>query len=186
VVCNKSNPSDPLGVCGNPMGCKPDGDICRLQSNQCNATDNCCSGNVQQKDTCRQDALGVPRCSYAKGSACVAAGGGCASSADCCNLFPCVPNPSGAPPFVCGATACIPNAGACSTDADCCDGSHCTSGSCVGPTGSSGGSDGGGSASGDGGSTGTNCAFYGQVCTVDGDCCNGVPCSGGHCVSGIK
>lgn len=187
VACNKASPTDALGVCGNPKGCKPDGDICRLKSNQCNATDNCCSGNVQQNDNCRQDALGVPRCSYGKGSMCVPAAGGCASSADCCNLNPCVPNPSGTPAFVCAATQCVPNAGACSTDADCCDGSHCTvmagstAGTCVGPTG------GGGSASADGGSgTGGGCAFYGQVCTQGSDCCNGVPCTGGRCVSPIK
>jgi hypothetical protein len=26
------------------------------------------------------------------------------------------------------------------------------------------------------------CAEYGQVCTVSGDCCNGVPCVGGRCL----
>jgi hypothetical protein len=26
------------------------------------------------------------------------------------------------------------------------------------------------------------CAEYGQVCTVSGDCCNGVPCIGGRCL----
>ncbi len=185
VACNKANASDPLGVCGNPMGCKPDGDICRLKTNQCNATDNCCSGNVQQKDTCRQDALGVPRCSYSgKTGMCVPAAGACASSADCCNLSPCVPAAGGG--FACFGSNCVPNAGACTTDADCCSGSHCTSaaggaiGSCVGPTSGGGGTD-----AGSGGGGGGSCSFYGQTCTQTSDCCNAVPCTGGRCVSPI-
>jgi hypothetical protein len=30
------------------------------------------------------------------------------------------------------------------------------------------------------------CAEYGQVCTTNGDCCNGVPCTNGRCVYIIK
>jgi hypothetical protein len=26
------------------------------------------------------------------------------------------------------------------------------------------------------------CAGYGQVCTMNSDCCNGVPCTGGRCL----
>ena len=26
------------------------------------------------------------------------------------------------------------------------------------------------------------CAEYGQICTQDSDCCNGVPCNGGRCI----
>src|SRR5262249_52708439 len=81
-----------VGVCENPQGCKPNGDICRLQANECNATDECCSGNVQQNDTCHQDILGVPRCSYANkndAGTCVPSNGACSTSADCCNIKPC-------------------------------------------------------------------------------------------------
>ena len=170
-VCNKASPSDPVGVCSNPTGCKPNGDICRLQTNQCNATDECCSGNVQQKNTCHQDNLGVPRCSYAGDAGCLPTGGQCASSADCCNLNPCVPDGDGG--FTCYPQNCVPTAGACTNDSDCCPGGHCyiqggqTSGTCQ-PY-SDAGTDGGG------------CAAYGQLCSTSGDCCNGVPCTNGRC-----
>ena len=188
VKCNKANVNDPVGVCSNPNGCKPNGDICRLQTNQCNATDNCCSGNVQQFDTCRQDSIGVPRCSYKGGDAgaCVPSGQACSSSADCCNLSPCVPNINGPnPPFVCYQNACVPASGPCTTSADCCPGNNCfiqqgqTSGSCKPfvppPPPSDGGTV-------DGGTDAGTCSTYGQICTTSGDCCNGVPCTGGRCV----
>ncbi len=176
--CSKANLSDPVGICSNPSGCKPDGDICRLKTNQCNATDNCCSGNVQQFNTCHQDLLGVPRCSYKKGDPCVPSNGGCSSSADCCNLNPCVPNMNGNPPFVCYPTACVPKQGPCTTSADCCPGNTCyipnnaTTGSCqplVPPPNP------------DGGMTPPPCSLYGQTCSTTGDCCNGVPCNSGRC-----
>jgi len=175
-TCQKANSSDPTGVCSNPTGCKPNGDICRLQSNQCNATDNCCSGNVQQYDTCKQDNLGIPRCSYPGDAGCIpaSADAGCSSAADCCNLNPCVPNPDDAgPPFTCYPQNCVPASGACTTDADCCPGGHCyiqsghTSGTCIAP-------DAGTDAS-------TPCALYGQTCQQSSDCCNGVPCTNGRC-----
>ncbi len=174
-VCNKANPNDPVGVCSNPSGCKPNGDICRLQTNQCNATDNCCSGNVQQNDTCHQDSLGVPRCSYAGDAGCIPvdAGTQCASSADCCNLNPCVPIGDGG--FTCYPQNCVPTNGVCTTDSDCCPGGHCyipggqTSGTCTPPTTDAGT---------DGGCT----SFYGQTCTTAADCCNGIPCTNGRCV----
>jgi hypothetical protein len=170
-VCNKASPTDAVGVCSNPTGCKPNGDICRLQTNQCNATDNCCSGNVQQYDTCKQDNLGVPRCSYAGDAGCIPVGAdaGCASSADCCNLNPCVPDGNGG--FTCYPETCVPVSGVCTTDADCCPGGHCyiqggqTSGTCQ-PLADGGTCDGG---------------LYGQTCTTSADCCNGVPCTNGRC-----
>lgn len=177
-TCNKANANDPVGVCSNPTGCKPNGDICRLQANQCNATDNCCSGNVQQYDTCKQDSLGVPRCSYAGDAGCIPvdAGTQCASSADCCNLNPCVPDGDGG--FTCYPQTCVPVSGVCTTDSDCCPGHHCyipggqTSGTCQPPVDDAG-TDGG-------------CAFYGQSCTTASDCCNNVPCTGGRCVVPIN
>ena len=168
VTCNKANPTDPLGVCSNPTGCKPNGDICRLQTMQCNATDECCSGNVQTMDTCHQDSLGVPRCSYAGDAGCIPAGAdaGCSSSADCCNLNPCVPN--GDAGYTCYPQACVPVSGVCTSNADCCPGGECINGSCKGPT--------------DGGTTDApTCAGYGQICTQSSDCCNNVPCTNGRC-----
>ncbi|HSQ62789.1 MAG TPA: hypothetical protein VLM85_06225 [Polyangiaceae bacterium] len=185
-ICDKANPSDPVGVCSNPTGCKPNGDICRLQTTQCNATDKCCSGNVQQYDTCKQDNLGVPRCSYAGDAGCAPSSGTCASSADCCNLNPCVPDGDGG--FTCYPGNCVPAAGPCTNDGDCCPGGHCyiqggqTSGTCQPLTNTDGGTppaDGGT----DGGTTdaSTPCALYGQVCTTSGDCCNNIPCTNGRC-----
>ena len=193
VVCNITAPNL-VGVCENPQGCKPNGDICRLQTNQCNATDECCSGNVQQNDTCKLDNVGVPRCT---GAICVQPGIGCATSADCCDGKPCVPNPNGTnPEFVCGATICVPTSGGCTTNADCCPGNIChvppggTKGSCqseIPPPpgdGGTGGGDGGAGGDGGGGTNGDaggSCSLYGQTCTTASDCCNGIPCSGGRC-----
>ena len=166
------------------MGCKPDGDVCKLKTMSCNSSCDCCSGNCETEDTCKQDNMGVPRCA---GAQCVAAGGSCASSANCCDGAPCVPNPvaGGAPPFVCSGTACIAACGQCTDNADCCAGTSCVAaagsthgicGPCGGnvPDGGSGpgndsglGNDGGGgSATPDGGTgTGPTCALYGQLCT---------------------
>ena len=176
-VCNKASSTDPVGVCANPSGCKPNGDICRLQTNQCNATDNCCSGNVQQKDTCHQDSLGVPRCSYAGDAGCIPidAGTQCASSADCCNLNPCVPDGDGG--HTCYPQNCVPTSGVCTNDGDCCPGGHCyiqggqTSGTCQ-PNPTDGGTCDGG--------------LYGQTCATSADCCNNIPCTNGHCVIPIN
>jgi hypothetical protein len=160
----------------------------------CNSSCDCCAGNCETEDTCHQDVLGVPRCSPAQ---CVAAGGACASGADCCNGTPCVPNPvaGGTPQFVCSATQCVAACGQCTIDADCCPGSSCvvapgaSHGAC-GPCGgvvppadggSSGGGPGDGGSSGDGGG-GAGCALYGQLCTVASDCCGSVPCTAGRCV----
>jgi hypothetical protein len=93
--------------------------------------------------------------------------------------------------------------GGCTTTADCCPGSSCIlptgstrgiCGPCGGPgtDGGTGGSPDGGTGTPDGG-TGTpdsgtppppppiTCAQYGQICTVNSDCCNGIPCSSGRC-----
>jgi hypothetical protein len=162
-----------VGVCSNPTGCKPNGDICRLQSNQCNATDDCCSGNVQQKDTCHQDNLGVPRCSYAGDGGCIPvdAGTQCASSADCCNLNPCVPDGDGG--FTCYPGACVPVSGNCTTDGDCCPGGHCYGNKCY-PNTPDGGTV-------DSGTDAGPCSLYGQTCTTSSDCCNNIPCTNGRC-----
>jgi hypothetical protein len=33
---------------------------------------------------------------------------------------------------------------------------------------------------------GTNCAQYGQQCTDSAQCCNGVPCTNGFCVTLVR
>jgi hypothetical protein len=204
VTCVKSG-NAALGVCRNPMGCKPDGDVCKLATMSCNSSCDCCSGNCENEDTCHQDNMGVPRCAAAQ---CVAAGGACASSANCCSGAPCVPNPvdGGAPLYVCAGTACIAACGGCTDNADCCPGTSCVMpagshlgicGPCGGATGP--GDDGGtGTGPGDDGGTGTGpgadggagpapgsdagtgpaCALYGQLCTTGADCCDGIPCDG--------
>jgi hypothetical protein len=180
VTCDMSG-GGPVGICRNPMGCKPNGDVCKLATMSCNSSCDCCSGNCETEDTCKQDNVGVPRCT---GTQCLAAGSACASSADCCNGAPCVPNPGGTPPFVCYATSCVPACGACSNNADCCPGSACEM-----PAGSTQGTCGpcGGTSTGDGGSyPDAGCALYGQVCTTSSDCCYGVPCSDGRCESPIQ
>jgi hypothetical protein len=195
VTCVITPPAT-VGVCRNPMGCKPDGDVCKLKTTTCNSSCDCCSGNCETKDTCKQDNVGVPRCAAA---ACVSAGGSCASSANCCSGAPCVPNPvAGAtPPFVCSATQCVAACGACTNSADCCPGSSCvvspgsTHGAC-GPCGGTGsapdggtgdGGGGGGKDSGGGDAAGGGCSLYGQICQTSSDCCGGIPCTGGRCIT---
>ena len=190
VTCDFSD-SGTLGICRNPMKCKPDGDVCKLKTTSCNSSCDCCSGNCETQDTCKQDNVGVPRCAAAQ---CAAPGASCASSANCCGGMPCVPNPviGGAPPYVCAGTACIAACGQCTNNADCCPGTSCvlgagtTHGICgpcggppAGPDGGSGGApDAGGGRAPDGGGAGPTCTLYGQVCTTSSQCCNGVPCDG--------
>jgi hypothetical protein len=197
ATCVITAPST-VGVCRLPMGCKPDGDVCKLQTMSCNASCDCCSGNCETEDTCKQDNVGVPRCA----GACVGAGQVCASSANCCGGLPCVPNGSDAgPPFVCADSMCVGSCGACTTSADCCPGTSCSlpaggsrgiCGPCGGTTAKDGGApgDGGESSGGTDGSTGGSpggpdaggvCALFGQLCQSDSDCCNTLGCIGGRC-----
>jgi hypothetical protein len=188
-------PPNTVGVCSLAgRSCEPNGGICRLDTSSCNETCNCCSGNCHD-GSCKQDNDGVPRCTNAQ---CVDAGTGCATSADCCNGAPCVPNPNGNPPYVCYRGACVACGGACTTNSDCCPGASClvangtaqgTCGPCGGSSSSSGGSSsssGSGSSSGAGYPPDAGCSLYGQVCTTSAQCCNGIPCTMGHCVEPIQ
>jgi hypothetical protein len=210
-----------LGVCRNPTGCKPNGDVCKLKTMSCNASCDCCSGNCETMDTCRQDNVGVPRCTRAS---CVSAGQACSTSADCCGGLPCVPNSGDAgPKFICYmGGSCVPSCGKCTINADCCVGQTCdvaqgsTSGVCgpcnpapdgglpvdggtlpdagIPPDGgllADGGTPPDGSSPPDGaappdsggqGDSGT-CALYGQQCSMNSDCCNGIPCTSQRCIS---
>lgn len=180
VMCLKANATDPVGRCTNGKACRGNGQICKLVNYQCSAENNCCAGNVNQvPSACKPDNLGIPRCTFAGacGDAGVGPDGGslagsaCASSADCCGL-PCVPNPAGTPPFICGA-ACVPQTGACTTSADCCSGLPC-----IIQPGASKGTCGSPISPRDGGAA---CSLYGQACSAAGDCCDGIPCYQGRC-----
>jgi hypothetical protein len=185
VTCVIGSPGA-LGVCRLPSGCKPDGDVCKLKTMSCNSSCDCCAGNCETMDTCKQDNVGVPRCAPAQ---CASAGSACASSASCCNGAPCVPNPvdGGAPRYMCSATQCVAACGGCSNNADCCPGTSCVTapGSAQGVCGPCGGTPPGDAGTAppppDAGSG--SCALYGQVCATTADCCGGVPCTGGRCIA---
>lgn len=211
ATCVKRSPEDVFGQCRQSGGCTPRGDTCKYDStdgSSCTANalktkpSNCCTlGNTDPHGICTVDALYVPRCGST--GECRAAGQTCASSADCCEQRPCVPDAEGV--LRCGANECVNESGSCTVDADCCVGTLCVippgavTGTCGkstpppppgsgGSTGSGGNSGSGGSSS--GGATGTGgsgsgeCIPYGQNCTESSECCNadtGVFCSG-RCV----
>ena len=196
-----------VGRCDNGSSCVGAGNVCKLNGISCSQRTTCCAGNSQQFPTCKQDALGIPRCTAESNYDCAVsgpppAGTGCASSADCCGT-PCVPNPAGGQPaFICAPPgSCVPSGGTCSSTADCCAGLPCAiapgtvKGICGGtvladggvsttpPPGSDGGvvqppADGGIDAA---APPPPICALYGQVCAVAGDCCSSVPCTNGTC-----
>ncbi|HEY0469822.1 MAG TPA: hypothetical protein VGC79_36800 [Polyangiaceae bacterium] len=203
----------PKGPSYNPMNggtnaCNPEGNVCHYLQDQnytCSssaARSDCCGPETPKFLMCKLDGLGVPRC-LGVGD-CKAASETCASAADCCDQAPCVPDETGAlrclsPPA--DGPHCVPSDGACTINADCCPGGICnrppgsTVGRCsvVQPPEGSGGA--GGGYSGTAGNTGhggmagggyTHCSEYGQLCTGDGDCCNGVPCTDGACVYVVK
>src|SRR5262249_48612576 len=103
VTCEKTN-GEPMGICRNPMGCNPEGNVCHYKNYTCDissARNDCCAAqgnstgcknNGDASATCCQlDALGVPRCN-GFGGQCRKPGETCAYSGDCCNGIPCVPD----------------------------------------------------------------------------------------------
>ena len=196
VTCEKEDGHE-VGVCRNPTGCNPQGNVCHFQDYVCSISssrNNCC-GATGNSGACQLDPLGVPRCD-GLGEVCRAAGETCASSMDCCDGRLCVPDAEGQ--LRCSTsenpTACVPSGGGCSVSGDCCPGILCnvlpgsTSGVCGGqPPGTTDPTPGSGGA----GDPGTppeptySCGVYGQQCGEDGDCCGGVPCSGGICAFAI-
>jgi hypothetical protein len=165
-----------VGICRNPTGCNPEGDVCHYMNYACSISSarNDCCGAPGNSGACQLDKLGVPRC-HAIG-ACVNQGGSCAFDADCCNGGHCVPGADGH--LVC-QTMCSQSLGACTVDADCCSGLHCyvpqgsIDGTCGAPPPPPPSYDAGPPPVIDGGSS---CSFYGQACTQDANCCNGVQC----------
>jgi hypothetical protein len=199
--CDNGNSCRPAGAI-----CKLASMSCNAENNCCAGNVN------QNPFVCQQDILGIPRCTMkgeSCGDGGSRAGQACATSADCCGL-PCAPNPafttgSSVPEYICGGGVCVSTRGSCTTSADCCPGLPCIS--APGSTrGTCGGSlpppvDGGNPPPADSGnpppSDGSvvdapamddvyvpppGCAGYGQVCSVSGDCCNGVPCVAGRCL----
>jgi hypothetical protein len=187
VVCQKEPDAD-IGICRNPNGCSPQGNVCHFKDYICgvsSARNNCC-GDPGDKDLCKLDPLGVPRCN-GLGEECREPGETCSSSDDCCDDIPCIPDEDGVlrcmyPPD--DGDACVPAEGACTINADCCAGL-----TCVRPIGSTQGicglidqQDGGvGDASTPDSGTPTSCAQYGQMCDNDNDCCNDIPCTDNIC-----
>jgi hypothetical protein len=175
VVC-EIMPGFTVGICRNPTGCNPEGNVCHYMNYACSISSarNDCCGATGNSGACQLDKLGVPRC---HAIACVNAGGACAFDGDCCNGGHCVPGTGGK--LACQAT-CSPSAGTCTTDADCCSGLHCyaamgsTSGTCGGPPPPPAGYDAGPPPE------GGSCSYTGQSCQMDTDCCNGVLCVAGN------
>ena len=91
---------------------------------------------------------------------CQPQGATCTATSDCCKGLPCAV-PPGAVSGICGGTL-LPDGGVATTPPPGTDG-----GVVVPPT------DGGADAA-----PPPVCALYGQTCTVAGDCCSGVPCTG--------
>ena len=188
VQCVRENPGDLVGVCRNPMGCSPEGNVCHYKQDMryacvvSSAPNNCC-GATGNSDACKLDQLGVPRCGA---GGCRQPGDTCAFSGNCCDGSPCVPDstgqlrcrgvPDGGPP-------CVPTSGGCTINADCCAGNVChtppgsTSGTCRPPLPPPPPADDAGPPvpPPDGGV----CAEYGQVCSSATPCCApSVPCLG--------
>ena len=177
------------------------GGICRLPGgNACTNAQSDCECPVSPKSQCCAfDRLGIPRC-LGSGSGQTDGGGSggtgghggscvyratdpnccrqpaetCSTSAECCNLAPCVPDSSGTyrclstPPNDAGVV-CVDSGNTCTATGDCCTGLVCVidpgapSGTCVPPRPT-------------GGDGGALCGLYGQNCNTDVPCCNNVPC----------
>jgi hypothetical protein len=187
-----------VGICRNPRGCNPQGDVCHYQNYTCSISSarNDCCGAVGNSGICQLDTLGVPRCN-GLGTTCRKGGETCSSAVDCCDQMPCIPDATGIlrcylPPAsgIDGGVpvACVPAGGPCSINADCCVGS-----TCIQPVGSTQGVCGSttpppGSVPVDAGGTDAPppvCAAYGQACVTSADCCNNVTCWNSRCMDQI-
>jgi len=180
-----------IGVCAQNHGNQVPGGICRLTGGPActNAQSDCACPVDPKVQCCAFDRLGLPRC-LGTGSCgadggtgtgifngtdpncCRKPGDTCATSAECCNLIPCVPDSTGTyrcagnPPNDAGVV-CVPSGGTCSATGDCCVGYVCNiapgapSGTCGTPPNPT-----------DGGT----CAYPGQNCGTTTPCCGGSSC----------
>ncbi|HEY3352310.1 MAG TPA: hypothetical protein VGQ83_03610 [Polyangia bacterium] len=191
VHCELDPLSDPpIGLCRNPTGCDPEGDICGLGVS---ARHDCCDCLPPKINCCKPDGAGVPRC-YGGSTGdcpngytgvepcCIPAGDQCTFSAECCGSAPCVPDAQGV--LRClggqpdGGPVCVPAGGVCTSSSDCCVGIPCQiqpgapTGICElpPPPQSDGGVDGGQD------DAAPVCALPGQSCAASADCCYGFPC----------
>jgi len=121
--CDQGNACNPVGnICGAPV--LPDG-------GSINAPQDCCDG---QKDVCKLDSSGIPRC-FGGGSTtcptgytgeapcCIAPGNECQFKDQCCGGAPCVPGPGGK--LVCTVGTCKAVGATCSSSTECCSGTDC-------------------------------------------------------------
>lgn len=205
VIC-EIEPGQDVGLCRNPSNgdsgggaCNPQGNVCHYKGYACDissARANCCGGLGAMGGVCQLDPLGVPRCN-GLGDECRLAGESCASTDDCCDNRPCVPDANG--DLHCGTDECQPSGDSCTVNADCCPGGTCVRapGSIVGTCGGGDPGGEGGAGNGDAGAPGTStagagnggsggtgnttCSEYGQLCDGGSDCCNAVPCTEGIC-----
>jgi hypothetical protein len=152
---------DRLGV----PRCNGLGETCRMPSDTCASSDDCCDDRP-----CVADTIGVLRCykSNTGDPSCVSSGGSCTVTGDCCRGTSCITELGSTR----GSCSAPPAAG--------------SGGSTAAGSGGAGGAAGGGAgasgspAAGSGG-TYQECAQFGQHCVADTDCCSGIPCFGGTC-----
>jgi len=191
----------PIGRCRQPPGniCQgtPEGNVCGGApggDGGQSARQDCCDCIPPKFNCCKPDLAGVLRCFGGSTQpcptgytgvppCCIAAGGQCRFSAECCNGEPCVPDSNGV--LRCG-TMCVASGGVCTSTSDCCGGLTCTipPGS---PTGICGGAppppDGGvgDGAAGDGPPPPPDapmCVLAGQMCSPTQACCAPLVCTG--------
>jgi hypothetical protein len=198
VVCD-------TGRCDNGQSCNPVGNICGAPlpygdggTISVPASQNCCNG---QKDVCKLDSQGLPRCFGGASTTCptgytgvapccIAFNQPCQFSDQCCSGAKCIPGNDGglqcAPPPACAplGNPCSPTADA-GTSLSCCNPNQCLS--------QNGGNfcgvppppppDGGNPA--DGGGTpdaGPVCTPNGLSCTASNQCCSKI-CTNGVCMT---
>jgi hypothetical protein len=181
--------SPPIGRCREPPGsiCQgtPEGNVCGGGPN----TDG--GGGVARNNCCHPDLAGVYRCFGGSTTTCpngydgtpnccIAVGGQCRFSAECCNGEPCVPGSDGV--LRCG-TMCIQQGGVCTSTGDCCAGLICNI-----PPGSATGTCGAGTPTPDGGVVSDGgidapvvdaapmCSLAGQMCNPSQPCCSPLNC----------
>jgi hypothetical protein len=165
--------------CDNGQSCNPVGNICGAtvlpDGGKINAPQSCCDG---QKDVCKLDSSGIPRCfggrtgecpSGYTGTApcCIAEGQTCQFRDQCCNGLPCLPKTDGGEGYACQGNSCLPLGADCGSGGTCCAGTVCQGGefgsSCQTPTTPVG-----------------TCKANGTSCTTSGSCCSG-QCIDGSC-----
>ncbi|HKA86031.1 MAG TPA: hypothetical protein VKE22_00145 [Haliangiales bacterium] len=173
TVCNIiSGTNPPVGTCGNPTGCDPEGDVCGLDVN---ARHDCCGCLPPKINCCKKDSLGVSRC-YGGSTTncpngydgtpgcCIPTGQICTFTNECCAGNTCLPDSNGI--LHCTSVSCVPSGGTCTSTEDCCPGSICNlppgslSGTCGPPHVMDGGV----------------CSEAGQSCSSTQPCCMGLRC----------